>query len=498
MGNTRMILVDDTSPLIQYDGAWFTDTTGSQDTQGNYGPVFNKTLHRTVANTTFSFAYTGTSIIVLGTNNLRNDTGTFDPQWECTVDGTLLPSTPYQFAENNWSLCSTGSTPIENEDGPHTLTVKVTVRQNQTFWLDRLLYTPSSSVPLDDKTIFVDNNDPAIVYSPGWGGWGGAANGTQDIPGVSVSWFAYIATEPPHVAADATFSIDGNLPTKFTINALPPNKVPTQYNQRLFTTPTLPAGPHKMDVVFLGSGNTTALILDSLVVQNGTVATVQTPPSTANSSSQGPTPSPTQTMPGHPGGVNTSITATIGRSSTGGQAAPPSSTAPEGISQNVRKISLGPIIGGALGALVILLGALLAYYAYRLRKRDRITQYTHPQSSTATHFDIKQRHHNHNPSTATADTGGSSDMVPHFLPSSKLARYRQHSPASPQFTSEVRDDSFTSRDLQSPVHATLPLAGQILPSEDVIMHQDSGIRNVMASELSPQRRVEVPPVYTPL
>lgn len=109
---------------------------------------------------------------------IRNDTGTPDPQWECSIDGITLASSPSIVATNNWILCNTGSTPIETNDGPHVLTVKVTVRQSQTFWVDRIVYTPSPSVSLDDKTIIFENNDPAIQYGAGWGAWGGGANYT--------------------------------------------------------------------------------------------------------------------------------------------------------------------------------------------------------------------------------------------------------------------------------------------------------------------------------
>lgn len=42
----RWIISDDTSSDIQYvQGDWFLDSSGSQDTVGNFGPVFQGTLH---------------------------------------------------------------------------------------------------------------------------------------------------------------------------------------------------------------------------------------------------------------------------------------------------------------------------------------------------------------------------------------------------------------------------------------------------------------------
>lgn len=37
-------MIDDTSTDIQYLGCWFLDSSGSQDSKGNFGPVFNTTL----------------------------------------------------------------------------------------------------------------------------------------------------------------------------------------------------------------------------------------------------------------------------------------------------------------------------------------------------------------------------------------------------------------------------------------------------------------------
>lgn len=94
--------------------------------------------------------------------------GVLDPSWECFVDGiSIEPTTPFQFPENNWILCTNNSL----VDGPHVLTVNATVTNSQIFWLDRIQYVPSLSVPLDGKSILVNNLDPQLLqyaYGPGW------------------------------------------------------------------------------------------------------------------------------------------------------------------------------------------------------------------------------------------------------------------------------------------------------------------------------------------
>ena len=119
---TRWILVDDISPLITYDRAgWFSDL-GSQDSAGNFGPPYKSMLHGTQQNGTLSFTfsggsrwrsdcviverlfniYAGTGVQVFGANNLRNDSGVLDPQWECFIDNISIgATTPFQYPGNH-------------------------------------------------------------------------------------------------------------------------------------------------------------------------------------------------------------------------------------------------------------------------------------------------------------------------------------------------------------------------------------------------------------
>lgn len=99
-----------------------------------------------------------------------------DPQWECFVDQISIGSRPpFQFAENNWALCAYSSL----ADGPHTLTINVTINSNQTFRLDRIQYTPSPNALLENGDVLVENNDPALKYGSGWDSLADSANKTN-------------------------------------------------------------------------------------------------------------------------------------------------------------------------------------------------------------------------------------------------------------------------------------------------------------------------------
>jgi hypothetical protein len=191
---TRWIVVDDTSPDIKYGDSWFADV-GSRDSAGNFGPPFLSTLHGTNTSASLTFNFTGRSyyqlsvgiypnkispigsrVRVMGTNQIRNDSGVIDPQWSCYVDGIGIDgASPFQYTENNWRFCSA----YDITDGPHTLTVNATVARNQTFWLDRFEYVPSTSVSLANRTIMLTSTDPAIQFGSGWNNYANIGNWTQ-------------------------------------------------------------------------------------------------------------------------------------------------------------------------------------------------------------------------------------------------------------------------------------------------------------------------------
>ncbi|KAF9528099.1 hypothetical protein CPB83DRAFT_907035 [Crepidotus variabilis] len=270
----RAVIVDDMDPSIHYIGnSWKVDQ-GSLDKIGNFGPPFRSTLHGTDSSASLSLQFSGTSIKVYGSNNIRNDSGTLDPKWECFIDQQSIgASDPFQFAENNWQFCKSR----QLQDGLHTLTINVTIAKKQTFWLDRIEYIPSATMSVEHSDILIENNDPGLRYGQGWRSFNNT-NMTQkkgallefQFTGVSTSWYSWTIHEYPGNATSGSYRIDGSSPQKFNINGHREGVTTTFYNQKLFETPTLPMGSHKLSVTYDGNRKTSPLTLDYLIVQNGT------------------------------------------------------------------------------------------------------------------------------------------------------------------------------------------------------------------------------------
>ncbi|PPR02072.1 hypothetical protein CVT24_011171 [Panaeolus cyanescens] len=451
MAAVRRVVVDNTSPLIHYEGSWFLDDTGAHDAKGNFGPVYNKSLHATITSGSFSFAYTGSSIVVFGSNNVHNDSaGVLDPQWTCSVDGVSLPTHPFNYFENNWPLCDTNSTQIHDSNGSHVLTVNATVQRAQAFYLDRLVYTPSPDASFVDETIHVQNNDPELQFGPGWEALGAIANltaqtGSQFVfyfHGTSVSWYAFLPKEKPGLAATGTYAVDDQPPASFPIKAVPQGKDVTEYNQEIFRTPEYPRGRHKLQVTFLGNAQTVPLVLDYLVIRNGT-------------------------------GPGRSDIANVGTSDS--------------------RHRLRFIIGGTLGGMAILLLAILiAFYVHRRRKlrvHDE-TQPQHPQVEPSPQFRC---------STTRASRRITAQNAPQFLPSSKIIRLEGQSSSSVYIPTS--SGYVSNQHVSSPSTMTEPFTPQSSRSGTgvhnleprLVVHEDSGIRNVLPL----QEHVEIPPTYTP-
>ena len=84
----------------------------------------------------------------------------------------------------------------------------------------------------------------------------------------------------------ASYSIDGQPPIPFDVlpEATAPGFGPnaTYYNILLFDTGSLPAGPHILDVTYLGTSSNTPLSFEYIIVQNGTSESESVSSSTAS------------------------------------------------------------------------------------------------------------------------------------------------------------------------------------------------------------------------
>ncbi|KAF8805440.1 hypothetical protein BYT27DRAFT_7085298 [Phlegmacium glaucopus] len=347
----RVINVDDVDSKIQYTGPWFLDE-GSQNSLGHNGPPYLGTLHGTNSSASLSFAFNGTLFRVHGTINIRNDSGVVDPTWQCFIDNiSINPIPPSPDPQNNWIFCEEDTL----LDGPHIITVNVTVLKSQTFWIDKIQYLPSPSVPLDQAAIVVDSGDPQLQYGQGWQVWYYAntttvtgSTFTYNFIGVSLSWYGPLIPGFPVGSSSVTYSIDGQTPTSFLLQGVSAD-TPTTNNQKFFETAQYPAGPHTLKVVYEGI-NSTPLTLDYLIVQNGTL------PSTTTSVSSHATSSTT--------GSVTSSTATTGNGTVIGTSS---------ASTPVKGSPTGAIVGGVIGGLALIVLTILGFLLLRQRQK-RATQ----------------------------------------------------------------------------------------------------------------------------
>ncbi|KAJ7110737.1 hypothetical protein C8R43DRAFT_1042049 [Mycena crocata] len=342
----RQRVVDDTDPSIQYGAnGWFVVPPETLGGVGNFGPIFNESSHATTSSdSSLSFAFNGTSLNVVGTIMVSTDTNNVtDPTWDCFVDKIKIPkpNPTFKFPENNWALCSQPTI----APGAHELTVQVQSK-GKTFYLDYLVYTPMPEDVFADSVMIYRNTDPAVSFGSGWGTFGGE-NGTQtagaqvalNFHGTRVSMYGFVPTELPHNATWGTWSIDGGSPQNFTLIGLDRPKSATSYNRIFFTTPLLSPTPHNLVVTYGGDSAHTPLTVQGFYVTNTTsLADASTTGSTPARSSYASSPSTSVLPPQH--------------------------------------LNTGPIVGGVIGALILILVILGALFLWQRKRRRRTADET--------------------------------------------------------------------------------------------------------------------------
>ncbi|KAG6835605.1 hypothetical protein H0H93_016578 [Arthromyces matolae] len=503
----RQVVVDDADSQIQYSGSgWFSDQ-GSQDKAGNYGHTYKKTSHGTKASGSFSFSFT-----VWGTTALTKIGDGCDPSWECFIDQTSIgATTPFQYEENNWVLCSQ---PTIN-DGPHELTVKIT-SAGATFWFDYLAFTPSPGASYPEAVLKVQDGDSAINYGSGWGAIAGFAQATSavgsqmkfDFVGTSLTWVGYIPAELPHNAAQASYVIDNGGSVNVNLNGIPTGKTSSLFIQTFFSTPDLSAGPHSILVTYNGgTGASTPLVLDYLLITNvsipsntGTTTTAAPIPNAIDSSgtstsgiaSNNPTNTPTvttivnnitgvsQVNPSSGAGATKSSqstqTALVGSNPSASSDTNLSGSTPSGSQQSQSGTPVGAIVGGVVGGLAVIALALFVFWCWRRRRRAHAF---HPSVEIETATTI--------PTTSR--------------------RSSLSSPGSPSHRGTMPPMSFneansTTGDVPSPIQAP-SIFSQLRPvrkgeysnstpsTTSLLVHEDSGVR------FNPSMMVDdIPPSYT--
>ncbi|KAJ3896420.1 hypothetical protein GG344DRAFT_61399 [Lentinula edodes] len=271
----RLIVVDDTDPLIQYSpsSAFSLDSEGKLDGQGYGGPVFNRTLTGTSTNGSFTYNFNGTFVrTIVAAEGLYG--------WNCSVDDHVIASFDVDIPQvTNYIACDSAGL-LEGSTSEHTLGVNFfffpTSPSNSSLWLDSIQYQPLPSNPLDAATLRIDGSDTSIIYNNVSGGWfeSFGANAT-DNAATSVNFIFNVNTGNPFVrnASPAFYSLDGNstsfdLPGSMqTVNS--GGNFSNILNWPLFTATGLPASQNNMEIAPSPNGtlNPQFLVIDYFIVR---------------------------------------------------------------------------------------------------------------------------------------------------------------------------------------------------------------------------------------
>ncbi|KIM42020.1 hypothetical protein M413DRAFT_410625 [Hebeloma cylindrosporum] len=291
IGPSRFIAVDDTSPVISYQGPW----TEGAPTTTQLGRPFNDTLHELTGSGSLSFSFTGSSVSVIG--SFMSPTL---PSWACFVDGFALISnniSDIDLLNNNVEICSLQNIVIKPT--PSNLTVVATGTADVPFLFDHIQYAPDGSTSLDNATVIVDAFDNQIQYDSGWNKLESIgmetlaqnASLTFDFVGIQITWITTVAFNPnTTVNGSAQYSIDNG--TFFPIQVAAHNSTIQTYDLVSFQTPELSPGLHRLCVLYGFTNESSApLVLDHFLIQNLTIPTfTPTPPTPTSSTSSSTSP----------------------------------------------------------------------------------------------------------------------------------------------------------------------------------------------------------------
>ncbi|EAU90361.1 hypothetical protein CC1G_00745 [Coprinopsis cinerea okayama7 len=270
---TRWVVMDNTDSRISYTGSWSraSGNTNQHNSHGNFGQVYQNTLHTTTTSSSLSFTFTGDSATILGTNDLSFNGNTPDPDWECALDGRVSADykrDPFRHRENNWVFCRFRGL----DAGQHTITLNVRTR-GRAFWFDRIEYRPTGVV--ENEMVATTRDDADITYNGRWRPLAEVAYFTHETGGSitfpfvgdGISMWAMAPTELPRDASQGVYSIDGGDNVTFTI---PGVGGVSEYNRRIFETPRLSHGRHVITVIYNGRSNVTPMVLDKFLISGGT------------------------------------------------------------------------------------------------------------------------------------------------------------------------------------------------------------------------------------
>ncbi|KAJ3769600.1 hypothetical protein FB446DRAFT_847590 [Lentinula raphanica] len=474
----RLVVVDDTDPLIQYSpaSAFVKDTSGKLDGQGYGGPVFNRTLtgpSGTLNSGSLTFQFNGTFV--------RAMIAVVDSySWSCNVDNHSITNFRVDSSQTtNIIACDSGGT-LSGTTGEHTLTVNFIPLPDSpsstSLWLDSIQYQPLPSDPLDAVTLRIHNSDPSISYSNSSGSWSiqGLNSNATDQTGTSMSlafngtsatlYSVNYGSPTPLKATTAFYTLDGkstdfDLPGS-TTTGTSGGKTSNILNWPLFTISDLSATQHNLNVAT--SYNSTPqpqyLGIEYFIIQTNP----------ANSSST-------------EGSANsTGIGSSLGDSSgSTGHSTP-----------------VGAIVGGVVGGVTIgLITILLALYLWRRRRRNLQYLLDLSAGAPADPYQPNSAEYLINPEPPMQ----SASTTDRPVPSGFFANSLYHSGSDPA-ASTVAGSSRTSQPAFDPDRLvsmknaqSLQVRDEQLLRSELRLHTDSGVRLPAPNE---REVIDVPPTYT--
>ncbi|KAF5316551.1 hypothetical protein D9619_006747 [Psilocybe cf. subviscida] len=332
---SRQVQVDDADGGLHYSSGWSVISGDQYNNQGNFGSTYMNTLHSATTTASFTYTFDGADGLVWGTTNIsKNSAGVIDPIWECLVDGkSILLQDPFAFTENNWPLCSWNSSIVPF--GQHTLTVNVK-SNGRAFLFDYFTYVPSPNADVNNAGIRLACTDSALQYGAGWEVYGGdlgrmapvgGAPMALSFYGTGIMWYGTAPTERPHDNSTASYSLDGQPSTTFTVPGVPADQ--TEYNRFYFQTPSLLLGHHTIVTTSGGLDTQTPMVLSYIIIQGGSV---QEPPRLPPTTTQPSAGLPITALPPATSSVATTIMVSNGVSITQTQLLPPSISSTSGAS----------------------------------------------------------------------------------------------------------------------------------------------------------------------
>ncbi|KAF9051345.1 hypothetical protein BJ165DRAFT_1524288 [Panaeolus papilionaceus] len=338
------VIVDSFSPSIHYEGPWEQAPPTKEMmnmTRFNTQP-FSDVLFMAPKgkNVSLTHKFNGTRIQVQGTfiNPYAEN------RWKvsCTIDGQDQEAAfDWEWQGNQQTFCEGRYLSPSN---PHFLNFTVEVFEDQYIWFDRLMVSPTPVNDTNYPLVKVEHTDPMISYDKSWidfltGHYTNTTNAKVAINfnGTALRWYN---TYEASFSADrsqtrGTMRIDDSdaMTPPFTIPLVEPH-VEVQLGDRLFRTPDLSPGPHRVEVTYEVIGRPLGLYY--LVVEN-TAANVPPNPTGGN-------------LPATPIG-------------------------PSGLSKEA-KIGIG--VGVSVAPILILLGLLLLYKRRQHQDQDAKEESAHP------------------------------------------------------------------------------------------------------------------------